>query len=256
MNGDHLLLDGLQVALLRSDQNDMLASLYLPGSSRFSMTYGNISKLAQLTQNGKFVTDFNFDDDLGHFMHATSSLGHIFARPSRDSAAIKNTPSPGFTVSYKGQALPRRDAVEPNRVLLPWRVTLLGSNDASLSWEFYLRSMSMRSFDDFSGLGKHFFLAKNELFSSEMHPRSGIQAIYDAQSNLVVKVEEYSVPPRKLWFSDTQKAHYVDEMFNYQGRPLYWNWGQVSEEYQHDELGRMSQVIIGKSINQTFVRHK
>ena len=65
----------------------------------------------------------------------------------------------------------------------------------ALNWDFYLRFVS-RAFDGFSGLGKHFYVNGTQIFSSEMHPRSGIQALYDSEGKILVKVEEYYVPPR------------------------------------------------------------
>ena len=100
-----------------------------------------------------------------------------------------------------------------------------------------------RTFDGFSGLGKHFYVNNSQVFSSEMHPRSGIQAIYDNQGDLIVKVEEYQVPPRKLWSSNLNKIHIVDEHFDYQRRLLQWTWGPRSESYHYDSSGHMTQVM-------------
>ena len=50
----------------------------------------------------------------------------------------------------------------------------------TLNWDFYLRFLS-RTFDGFSGLGKHFYVNGMQIFTSEMHPRSGIQALYDSK---------------------------------------------------------------------------
>ena len=88
-----------------------------------------------------------------------------------------------------------------------------------------------------------------------MHPRSGIQALYDAKGELVVKAEEYYVPPRRLWFSDVEKTNIVDEKLDYQRKVVSWAWGdQVSENYQYDEKGKLSNVIIAGYINQTYFR--
>ena len=46
-----------------------------------------------------------------------------------------------------------------------------------------------------------------------MHPFSGLQALYDAKGDLILKVEEYYVPPRRLWFSNNlNKIGFVDEL--------------------------------------------
>ena len=61
--------------------------------------------------------------------------------------------------------------------------------------------------------------------------------------------------PRRLWFSDLEKANIVDEKFDYQRKLVNWAWGdQVSEQYQYDERGQISNVIIAGYINQTYLR--
>ena len=72
---------------------------------------------------------------------------------------------------------------------------------------------------------------------------------------MVVKVEEYHVPPRRLWFSDLEKANIVDEKLDYQRKIVNWAWGdQVSEHYQYDEHGKISNIIIAGYINQKYLR--
>ena len=53
----------------------------------------------------------------------------------------------------------------------------------TLNWDFYLHYLS-RTFDGFSGLGKHFYVNGTHIFTSEMHPRSGIQALYDSKGTV------------------------------------------------------------------------
>lgn len=144
---------------------------------------------------------------------------------------------PQHQIKFKAEEFPRRLESEVQRVLVPAKNELL-------SWDFYVRLIP-RSFDGFSGLGKHFSSNGSLTFSSEMHPRSGIQALYDPKGELIVKVEEYYVPPRKLWFPDTEKLQIVDENFDYQRRLTSWKWGDYSEAY-HYTNGVMDELIIGK----------
>ncbi|QQP33204.1 Uncharacterized protein FKW44_024495 [Caligus rogercresseyi] len=51
-------------------------------------------------------------------------------------------------------------------------------NGFDLEWKHYVRASS-RSFDSFNGIGKHFMVNGKRSFSLEMHPRSGIQSVYD-----------------------------------------------------------------------------
>ncbi len=83
-----------------------------------------------------------------------------------------------------------------------------------------------------------------------MHPRSGIQALYDSQGGLVVKVEEYYVPPRRLWLANNN--NFLDENFDYTRKLLSWTWNEASEKYSYDSKGKMTQVTIGKYLNTTY----
>ena len=72
---------------------------------------------------------------------------------------------------------------------------------------------------------------------------------------LLVKKEEYHVPPRRLWFPNIEKCHIVDETFDYQKKRLKWSWGpEVSETYAYDQEGRITSISIPGSINKTYSR--
>ena len=71
-----------------------------------------------------------------------------------------------------------------------------------------------------------------------MHPFSGLQALYDAKGDLILKVEEYYVPPRRLWFSNNlNKIGFVDENYDFLRRLTSWKWGDLSETYNYDSKG-------------------
>ena len=85
-----------------------------------------------------------------------------------------------------------------------------------------------RTFDPFSGLGKRLLSNDNSvMLSSEMHPRSGAQSIYDGNGNLIVKMEEDYVPPRRYWQVNTTQTYFLAETFDYQRRLTQWQWGDL-----------------------------
>ena len=54
---------------------------------------------------------------------------------------------------------------------------------------------------------------------------------------------------------DLEKTNIVEEKFDYQRKLVTWAWGdQVSEHYQYDERGKISNIIIAGYINQTYLR--
>ena len=121
---------------------------------------------------------------------------------------------------FRARDFPRRES-ESTRLLVPWKLT------ENYSWDFYMRATS-RTFDPFSGLGKRLLSNDNSvMLSSEMHPRSGAQSIYDGNGNLIVKMEEDYVPPRRYWQVNTTQTYFLAETFDYQRRLTQWQWGDL-----------------------------
>ena len=119
---------------------------------------------------------------------------------------------------FRAQDFPRRES-ENARILVPFKAR-------DISWEFYMQAYS-RTFDPFSGLGKRMVTNESVILSSEMHPRSGAQSIYDGNGNLIVKMEEDYVPPRRYWQVNTSQTYFLAETFDYQRRPTQWQWGNL-----------------------------
>ena len=70
------------------------------------------------------------------------------------------------------------------------------------------------------------------MLSSEMHPRSGTQSIYDGNGDLVVKMEEDYVPPRRYWLVNSTKTHFLAETFDYQRKLTQWQWGYLKVNFE------------------------
>ena len=71
------------------------------------------------------------------------------------------------------------------------------------------------------------------------------------KGKLIVKVEEYYVPPRRLWFSNEL---IVEENFDYSRRLKKWTRGADSEAYTYDAQGQIASVLVGGHLNHTFWR--
>ena len=131
-----------------------------------------------------------------------------------------------YTHYFRARNFPRRES-ESTRLLVPWKL----AEKLIISWDFYMRATS-RTFDPFSGLGKRLLSNDNSssnvvMLSSEMHPRSGAQSIYDEVGNLIVKMEEDYVPPRRYWQVNTTQTYFLAETFDYQRRLTQWQWGNL-----------------------------
>lgn len=78
MDGDHLKLNGRELATLRSDEQGLLGSVFmLDHSSVFKMSYDMETLiLQQIHQDGKFVTDFHFDA-FGNYAYNVGPTGIV-----------------------------------------------------------------------------------------------------------------------------------------------------------------------------------
>ena len=149
------------------------------------MAYGTNGQLLRIVENSKFTTSLVYDEN-GNFIHYIDHLGLISDSHVKDESS-------NIDFEFQIKELPRRYGEDDLRILLPYSST---TNVTSLHWNYFVRQKS-RTFEGFSGLAKQFFVNKTNLvFTSEMHPFSGLQALYDHLGKLLLKVEEYYVPPR------------------------------------------------------------
>ena len=88
-----------------------------------------------------------------------------------------------------------------------------------------------------------------------MHPFSGLQALYDAKGDMILKVEEYYVPPRRLWFpNNLNKIGFVDENYDFLRRLTSWKWGELSETYDYDSKGWfVGSIFFKKTVNKIHI---
>eukprot|EP00092_Neocalanus_flemingeri_P004286 GFUD01004606.1.p1 GENE.GFUD01004606.1~~GFUD01004606.1.p1 ORF type:complete len:1732 (+),score=434.73 GFUD01004606.1:748-5196(+) len=113
----------------------------------------------------------------------------------------------------------------------------------SIKWEYFVHSPRRRSSFgvNVDGIGKRLLLNGELSFTSELHPRSMIQSIYDSSGIQLLKVEEYGVPKRTILFPRSP-FYLVDQTYDDQRRPKKWNWGDMWEEMEYDKNGRISSV--------------
>ena len=117
--------------------------------------------------------------------------------------------------------------------------------------------MKSRNFEGVSGIGKHFLVNGNRVLTAEMHPRSGIQAIYDDAGQELLRlaiwktnisnanfdvascsVEQFYIPARRHWIPDNHFSALI-ESFNSNQKLTKWQWGNVTKTYTYDEDGKL-----------------
>ena len=95
---------------------------------------------------------------------------------------------------FVGKEFPRRFQEGSAEIIVPYRTTGAVSSDGitkkksvDVMWEYFVQNqVLLRTFHGFSGVGKHFSVNQKRIFSSEIHPMSGIQSLYDAMGKKII----------------------------------------------------------------------
>ena len=95
---------------------------------------------------------------------------------------------------FISKAFPRRFIDGDEEIVIPHTIlaSLTGqkSNDSSveLMWSYFVQNqVLLRTFHGFSGIGKHFSVNKERIATSEIHPMSGIQSLYDSKGEKLIR---------------------------------------------------------------------
>ena len=112
----------------------------------------------------------------------------------RRSSSSSTDRSPTCSVShvtFRSETLPARfDDTKVRSVLLPASLTLLHAENSvirTLEWSHFVQ-MRQRNFDGVSGVGKVLSVdGADAVVTAEMHPRSGIQTLYDEAGQELVR---------------------------------------------------------------------
>lgn len=110
------------------------------------------------------------------------------------------------------------------------------------NWGYFIHVLNSRSSfgNNVDGIGKRFLINGVELFTSELHPRSMLQSIYQDGTQLL-KIEHYNVPKRTFYLPYPAQ-HWVDQQYDKAGRPTLWEWAGKKELLEYDSQGRISTV--------------
>ena len=98
------------------------------------------------------------------------------------------------TSKFISKEFPRRFQDTSKEIIVPLKTTVnitgdqLNSSSVELVWDYFVQNqVLLRTFHGFSGVGKHFSVNGKRLFSSEMHPMSGIQSLYDSMGKKLLR---------------------------------------------------------------------
>ena len=95
---------------------------------------------------------------------------------------------------FISKAFPRRfvdgdeEIVIPHTIFAPLSGHKSNYSSVELMWSFFVQNqVLLRTFHGFSGIGKHFFVNKERIATSEIHPMSGIQSLYDSKGKKLIR---------------------------------------------------------------------
>ena len=95
---------------------------------------------------------------------------------------------------FISKAFPRRfvdgdeEIVIPHTILAPLIGQKSNYSSVELMWSYFVQNqVLLRTFHGFSGIGKHFSVNKERIATSEIHPMSGIQSLYDSKGKKLIR---------------------------------------------------------------------
>ena len=184
------------------------------------------------------------------FIYKYDNMGHLQSRIS-PLTTVQDTqdylaPSPNIRyITEENELLEKLYDIESkiNDVTVGYASDMDGAVVHDIQWKYFVHSPRLRSSfgGNVDGIGKKLFLNGELSFSSELHPRSMIQSIYDSNGIQLLKVEEYGVPKRTIFFPRSP-FYPVDQTYDDQRRPKKWKWGDMWEEIKYDSHGRIGAI--------------
>ena len=80
------------------------------------------------------------------------------------------------------------EIVIPHTTLAPLTGHKSNFSNVELMWSYFVQNqVLLRTFHGFSGIGKHFSVNKERIATSEIHPMSGIQSLYDSKGKKLIR---------------------------------------------------------------------
>ena len=95
---------------------------------------------------------------------------------------------------FISKAFPRRfvdgneEIVIPHTIVAPLTEHKSNYSNVALMWSYFVQNqVLLRTFHGFSGIGKHFSVNNQRIATSEIHPMSGIQTLYDSKGKKLIR---------------------------------------------------------------------
>ena len=95
---------------------------------------------------------------------------------------------------FISKAFPRRFVDGDEEIVIPHTIFASltrhksNSSNVELMWNYFVQNqVLLRTFHGFSGIGKHFSVNKERIATSEIHPMSGIQSLYDSKGKKLIR---------------------------------------------------------------------
>ena len=221
-----------------------LVGLTLNSRHRYRARLDKAARLEQLVSPAGLITTYRYGsggllarrllDRTLHTVWLWDGLGGLVDKLSTASPAPPSPPAGNTELVLTAQPSPLIETLFPGQAdsqSINMGLSELADNETLhvVRWEHFAHARTRAAFGpDVDGIGKRLVVNGELAFTSELHPRSQIQSLYDAEGAQLLKVEQYGVPRRTILIPRNLPA--VELTFDPAGRPDAWSWGQQREQ--------------------------
>lgn len=144
---------------------------------------------------------------------------------------------------YMSENVLLRELYKINPVTSGYRMGINSTLVHQYNWEYFVHTFRTGSSygSNVNGVGKKFMLNNVPAFTSELHPRSKTQSLYNPANQQLLKVEHIYIPKRTLLIPIAPFS-FVEQTYNKQRMPERWSWGDMKEVLKYDLQGRIKAV--------------
>ena len=230
------MTSGLQFHL-RNNREDLLEQVTLPDGFMIMFSYDEQGKIRRKLMERKIQIIYNYNKfNQLETVHGAESTGS-----NHQSSSVKNVKY----ITEQSELLEELYGYESKFNLLNVGIehSLNNTSVHRVKWNNFIHSARTRSSFGLNvdGIGKRLEINDEPAFTSELHPRSMIKSLYDNKGIQLLRVEEYGVPKRTIFFPAKNSFNAVDEIFDSRGRLVKWSRGLMNQSISYDDLGRISQ---------------
>lgn len=195
-----LKINGKLKHIVKATKDRFMDSILFPSGKVLKYDISENGLLLKKVEDGMRVNIYNYDqksvDNIINYPVFKSMIGPtgiiMEANKKDDKDTEKN--SCARQRKFIGKEFPRRFQEGSAEIIVPYQTSgiisrhgFANEESVEIMWDYFVQNqVLLRTFHGFSGVGKHFLVNRKRIFSSEIHPMSGIQSLYDAMGKKLI----------------------------------------------------------------------